>query len=103
MSRSLASDAVRTVVKAPRTALDELRAGKANLRMDANSVEIAPEIAKVPSFRALVREAMRRTDLSQKAFAINADQSDSVISEALNGSRHLAAEWLWVQPETFLT
>jgi hypothetical protein len=46
---------------------------------------------------------MRLCGLSNKAFAINAGQSESVISEALSGARHLATEWVWAQPDEFVS
>jgi len=52
----------------------------------------------------LVRDAMARTGLSQKAMAANAGVAESVLSEALapHGTRHLALEWLWAQDDEFL-
>lgn len=85
----------------PRTHANAHRITTAALRIDAKNLG-SPQDSK--TFRALVREAMRLTDLSQKAFALNAGQSESVISEALSGSRHLAAEWVWApgQPDVFI-
>lgn len=51
---------------------------------------------------AIVQQAMSETGLSQKAFAINAEQSQSVVSEAFNGRRTLALGWLWAQDDVFL-
>lgn len=45
---------------------------------------------------------MSESGLSQKAFAINARQPQSVISDALNSRRHLSAEWIWLQENDFL-
>jgi hypothetical protein len=92
MSRSVNVGAVRTLAKPLQ--LDGIRAGKANLRIDANP---ATKQAVFGTFRAVVREAMRRDELSQKAFAIDCKQSESVVSEALSGTRNLAAEWVWQQ------
>jgi hypothetical protein len=50
----------------------------------------------------LVREVMRSVGLSQKAFAINAGQPESVISEALNGQRNIATDWIDAQDDTFV-
>lgn len=46
---------------------------------------------------------MRTVDLSQKAFALGAQQSESVVSEALGGTRNLAFEWLVQQDVAFLS
>lgn len=94
MASTLGSSALRTPVKAVHSALDDIRAGDANLRMDAKSAA-AP--AGFGPFRALVREAMRRAQMSQKVFAIDAKQPESVISEAFSGTRPLAAEWIGLQ------
>jgi len=45
---------------------------------------------------------MRRNGLSQKAFAINCGQVESVISEALSGSRQFHAEWIDAQADDFI-
>ncbi|MCR4331554.1 MAG: hypothetical protein NUV34_02435 [Sulfuricaulis sp.] len=52
----------------------------------------------------LIRAAMAETGTSQKQLAINAEQSEAVISDALNphGTRHFAAEWLFDQEDAFL-
>jgi DNA-binding phage protein len=53
---------------------------------------------------ALVREAMARVGLSQKAMAANAEIAESVLSDALapHGTRHLAMAWLLDQDDEFL-
>lgn len=97
MASTLTSAAVRTEAKSLRgevTNLNDLRAGDGNLRMDAKSTAIP---ASYGPYRGVIREAMRRADLSQKAFAIDAKQPISVISEALGGTRNLAGEWVWMQ------
>lgn len=99
MPRSLSDPLVRTLAKPHRADLTDLRAGKANLRIDANSLENAEQKR---GFLQLVRDAMREADLSQKAFAVDAQQSESVISEALSGGRHLSADWLYAQNDGFL-
>jgi hypothetical protein len=78
-----------------RSQLNGLRATEAKGRIPANQVELT---ALLP----LIRQAMRETDLSQKAMALNAGQPESVISDGLNGRRNFAAEWWWAQPDTFL-
>lgn len=96
MADKVANGGARTHANSLRGALSDVRAGDANLRIDAKNIAIAPE--KRP-YRALVREAMRRSGLSQKAFALDAKQPESVISEALNGSRALPSEWVWGQTD----
>lgn len=54
--------------------------------------------------RVAVRDAMRATGTSQKVFAINARQAESVVSDALNArGRHLDAEWIVDQGVPFVT
>lgn len=89
---------MRTHVNPRRTDLDGIRAGNANLRIDAKT---ATKVEQSRQFRLLVREAMQAAGLSQKAFAIEAGQSESVISEALAGTRNLAADWVWAQDDAF--
>ena len=103
MGHSLAVSDPRSLAKTHRRDLDGLRAGKANLRIDANSGENRPESRK--SAASCVRTAMRAVGLSQKAFAINAHQTESVVSEALSGSgaRNIALEWIHAQDVTFIT
>lgn len=81
-----------------------------DLRADSQSVR-----GRVPRVRSLtksdrtqvstlVRDAMARSGLSQKAMAQNAGITESVLSEALapHGTRHLAVEWLLDQDDEFL-
>jgi hypothetical protein len=82
---------VRSHANTRRASLDDVRAGAANVRMAAKDLENAPE------YRELVREAMRRSGLSQKAFAIDAGQTESVISEALHAKRAFDVQWIWRQ------
>lgn len=89
---------MRSQSNSRRSDLDGIRAGNANLRIDAKT---AAKIEQSRQFRLLVREAMRDAGLSQKAFAIEAGQSESVISEALAGTRNLAADWVWAQDDAF--
>lgn len=99
MAHTVKADPVRTLANSLRSDLDTIRAGKANLRIDANSVENAP----TPRRQAArgVRNAMSSVGLSQKAFAVDAKQTESVISEALSASRALALEWLYQQDQVF--
>lgn len=99
MPSTLTARATRTHANPDRASLDEIRAGKANLRIDAKNLGNAPGIE---SIRPLVREAMRRAGLSQKAFAIDAGITESVLSEALSGARHLSVDWLWSQGDLFV-
>ena len=101
MPTTLPDGPVRTHANRRRDDLGDIRTQPHGLRIDAKNVG-SPRDSR--SFRSMVREAMRLTDLSQKAFALNAGQPESVISEALNGTRHLASEWVWApgQPSTFI-
>jgi hypothetical protein len=92
MSRTVGNAAVRTHENG-------LRARTTRLRTLANSDENRPETR---NSGALVREVMRSVGLSQKAFAINAGQPESVISEALNGQRNIATDWIDAQDDTFV-
>ncbi len=96
MAISLPNGTARTHANALRTRLDEVKTATASMRIDANSSPVSAR------FRAWVREAMRTAGLSQKAFAINCKQSESVISEALSGSRQFHAEWIDAQPDAFV-
>jgi hypothetical protein len=78
-----------------RSQLNDLRAGSANVRIDANSLDGT-------AFLPLMKRAMGETGLSQKHMALNAGQPESVISEALNGRRNFAIAWLVLQPGTFI-
>lgn len=78
-----------------RSQLNTIRGRSVKARIDANPT---PAVELLP----LIRQAMSETNLSQKAFAINAHQPESVISEAFNARRNFAAEWWWAQPDTFL-
>lgn len=64
------------------------------MRSDLKSAENTPEMKL---HRALVREAMRTSGLSQKEFAIDAGVSESAVSDALSGARALPSEWVWAQ------
>lgn len=97
MAHSLPSAAARTHANPRREALlDEIRPGPPSARTGAKNTENRPK------YRSLVREAMRIAGLSQKAFAIDADQPESVISDALAGRRAFDGEWARRQKsETF--
>src|ERR1051326_6814701 len=99
MQASLPVEPERMQANPHRGPLDGLRAGKANLRIDAKTVENIQEKGDV---RQIARDAMRAIGLSQKAFAINAGQTESVISEALSGTRNLAVEWVYAQEDAYL-
>lgn len=93
MPSSVLDQSVRTLANA-------VSSHPARARIAANSDQPGPDRRPL---RALTREAMRLCGLSNKAFAINAGQSESVISEALSGARHLATEWVWAQPDEFVS
>ena len=90
---TVANGAARRHANSHRGDLDGIRAGASNLRMAANSDENTPE------YRNLVREALRRSGLSQKAFAIDAGQPESVISDGLAGRRAFDVQWIWRQTD----
>lgn len=85
----------RTPANSARAALDAIRGRSAKARIAANP----PDLTRL---LPLLKQAMSETGLSQKAMAINAGQTESVISEALAGRRHFDVEWWWAQPDTFL-
>lgn len=99
MSSSVGNAALRTHANGLRTSLDDISPKAARVRTVAKTVENAPEPRKSA---AIAREAMRRTDTSQKAFAIGAKQPESVISEGLNGQRNLAFDWIDAQEDAFV-
>jgi hypothetical protein len=82
-----------------RTQSNPLSARTTRLRTLSNSDENRPETRKSAP---LVREVMRSVGLSQKAFAINCGQAESVISEALHGQRNIATDWIDAQDDTFV-
>ena len=96
MGSSVATNDVRTLANGVRRGLNAVRGKDAIARSAANS---PPNSAR---FRGWVRDAMRRAGLSQKAFAINCQQPESVISEALSGSRQFHAEWIDAQSDEFV-
>lgn len=91
MATSMGSSAARTHQK---SLLDDVVAGKANVRIDLKSAQKTPELKP---YRSLVREAMRTSRLSQKEFAIDAGVTESAVSDALAGARLLPSEWVWAQ------
>lgn len=96
MANSLPNGTPRMHAKTLRSeALAGIRAGDANVRIRANSIE------KPKQSRQQVREAMRRVGLTSKAFCINADISESVFSDALADRRALDAEWIRAQEPPF--
>jgi hypothetical protein len=78
-----------------RSRLDAVRTHSAKAGIGAN-----PEAPS--ALLPLIRQAASETGLSQKAMAINAGIPESVLSEALNSRRNFAAEWWWLQPDSFL-
>lgn len=95
MAHTMAQPDPRTPANARRSRLDDIRATRQGVRSVANAVE-------TPALLPLIADAMRLVGLSQKAFALQAEQPESVISEALAGRRHFAIEWLWKQDGVFL-
>jgi hypothetical protein len=97
LDESKALPVMATSVTEPdvRTPLNSLRGTPAKARIAANPAGEADLLD-------LIAQALRATNTSQKAFAIAAEQSPSVISEALCGRRHFAIEWVWAQDDRFL-
>lgn len=95
----MAGSALRTHANPLREALDSVQPKPARVRTAAKNDEIRRDSRKSAE---LVREVMRSVDLSQKAFAVNADQPESVVSESLNGQRNLAFDWMDAQDDTFV-
>lgn len=93
MAKTVAATAPRTEANPVRSRLDAIRAVSHVARMTAK-----PSLAR-EAFRA-AQAALGR---SQKELALNAEVSQSVLSEALNGSsRHLDADWILRQDDTFV-
>lgn len=92
MKPSLQSPGLRTPANPHHSDLDDIRAGKSNLRIDAKEL---PNPAGYGPCRSVVREAMRRGGITNKIVAICSKQPESVISEALGGTRSLNLEWWW--------
>jgi hypothetical protein len=99
MAASVNASAARTHANGVRTEVDGVTAKTTRVRSLANSVEKAREPRKSA---AMVRESMRSVDLSQKAFAIAAQQPESVVSEGLHGQRNLAFDWIDAQDDAFV-
>lgn len=98
MSRSLAIDGVRTHEKSLRQSLADIPTAPARMGIDENQADVS---AGIGAPRAAVREAMRRADLSQKAFAICAKSSEGNVSEGFSGVRQIPWAWIWAQDKPF--
>jgi hypothetical protein len=75
--------------------LDRVHPTSAKVRIDANPTEPADLLS-------VLRTTMSETGTSQKAMAITAGVSASVLSEALAGRRSFSMLWLWAQDDHFL-
>ncbi len=77
-----------------RARLGEIRTKAVKAQIDPNAKEILP----------VIRRAMAKTGLSQKAMALTARCAESELSEALNGrdGRRFDADWLWRQDDAFV-
>jgi len=80
--------------------LSDVRPVAAKMRPDAKEDALS---ARSGVTRARVREAMSLAGISQKEFAINAKQPQSVVSEALGGIRAIQLDWLELQDQPFKT
>ena len=96
MASTVGNNALRTHANGLRDRLDGVSPKPARVRSAAKTAEIRPESRKGGS---LVREAMRTADLSQKAFALDASQTESTVSEGLSGGRNLAFDWILNQTD----
>lgn len=104
MAHSMASTAVRTQPKSIRTGLDSITAKDAKIRMDSEPLRIDPMLLDKAATLALIDEARIKCGMSGKEMAHYAGVLESVLSEALSGTRgNFAAHWLFLQPEKFVT
>lgn len=104
MSRSIAVAPVRTQPKSLRTDLDTLSAKDAMIRMDSEPLRIDPKLLDKAACLALIDEARIKCDMSKKEMAHYAGVLESVLSEALSGTRgNFAAHWLFLQPDKFVS
>lgn len=97
MRESVNEQPLRTLANSDRKVrpeVEDIRTETAKMRIDAKNRQ---DDAGFGPGRGIVREAMRRSGLTNKAFAIDAKQPESVISEGLSGSRGLQIEWVWAQ------
>lgn len=97
MSRSVNGGAVGTHGKSLPVDLDALPKKPARMGIDGKNEDF---LAESGVSRALVREAMRRADYSQKSMAIDNKVSESKVSDALSGLRHLPWAWVYTSATT---
>lgn len=98
MRNSVNASPVRTEANDVRRDLSGIRAKDGMVRSGANTDGVS---ASSGGCRARTREAIARAGMSHKEFAINCKQPQSVISEALSGSRAINMDWFEAQPESF--
>ena len=82
--------------------MGDLSAKDATIRMTSEVVRTDPNLSGKDALLALVDESRIRAGIARKEFAINAGIQESVLSEALNGTRgNFAIHWLANQPKDF--
>lgn len=103
MSQSIANRHPQTPAQSLRAgsqsaapSLDGIRAGSSMLRMTAKTDRA--------SVIRLLLDAKRDAGVSQQAIALNAEQTESVISESLSmtGKRNFTLEWFCDQDDAFI-
>lgn len=72
--------------------------------MDSEPLRIDPKLLDKAATLALIDEARIKCGMSGKEMAHYAGVLESVLSEALSGTRgNFAAHWLFLQPEKFVS
>jgi hypothetical protein len=94
MRPTVAADDARTPANSRRVSLEHVRA-------TSHPPVKASELDRREVLR-LIQQTRLDTGMSQKELALNADVTESEMSEALSGARRFSAEWLWMQPDRFL-
>lgn len=84
-----------------RSRLDGIRTRSAKAGIDANRASSSADAEDRAECLSLIREALKRSGMSQKEMAINARCSESQLADGLNGVRNFSVDWLWTQPNKF--
>lgn len=100
MASTMRSSTLRTEGKSLPGDLSGIPTHTAKMGIGENSGDVS---ANSGAPRAAVREAMSRSETSQKAFAISAKVSEGNVSEALGGVRPIQWSWIWAQDRGFRT
>lgn len=101
MRSTVATSAVQTQPNDLLSDSDDVRARLGAIRSKQAKAQIDPNLKEI---LPVIRRAMGKTGLSQKAMAIAARCTESELSEALNGrdGRRFDADWIWRQDDTFV-